>query len=151
MARGRRAAPAQSKVIQGVFRADRHTHGQKVEIRLPTCPKWLGKAAKEHWTTLGPILERAGLISIADADSFAGYCDSMAKFSEITERLQTIDDLMMPTPQGFMVQSVLFTIRNKLLEQVMKGGDKFGLSPAARSGIKSQPQQQLPLDGWGDV
>ena len=151
MARGRPSTPAQSKVIQGNFRKDRHDHGPKVELGLPPCPKWLPKAARVHWATLGAELAKVGLLSIIDGDIFALHCDSMAKFEEVTKKLKSIEECFDATPQGFHVQSVLFTIRSKLHEQITKTGREFGLSPAGRSSLKVEGPKQQSFDGWGDV
>lgn len=151
MARGRRPEPAQAKVIAGNFRNDRHTHGPKIETGLPPCPKWLPAAARKHWAELGQRLAAAGLLSLVDGDVFAAHCDTAAKFAEVTKKLKTLDDSLDATPQGYVVQSALFTIRSKLLEQLIKTGREFGLTPSARSGLKQPEQGQLPLGGWGDV
>lgn len=151
MARGRRPEPAQSKIIQGNFRGDRHSHGPQVDTGLPPCPKWLGRLARKHWSEIGEQLLAAGLISLVDGDVFAAHCDTLAKFAEVTRKIRTIEDTLDTTPQGYMVQSTLFTIRSKLHEQLVKTAREFGLTPAARSAIKAPAQQQLPLGGWGDV
>lgn len=153
MARGRRPEPAQAKVLKGNFRGDRHSHGPPVPIGTPKCPVWLPKSAKRYWKEIAPELEKAGLISLLDGAVFAAHCDSVGRFEEVTRRLKELDDLLDKTPQGYMVQSALFTVRNKLWDQVLRSGQEFGLSPASRSKVKDAKQQQLPLqgDGWGDV
>lgn len=151
MARGRRAEPAQSKVLRGNFRPGVHSHGPKVELELPPCPKWLGRAARKHWAEIGPRLVKAGLLSVIDGDVLAAHCDTVAKFAEVTAELKSIEAALDKTPQGFIVQSTLFTIRSKLHEQLVKTAREFGMTPSARSGIKETPQGQLPLGGWDDV
>lgn len=151
MAKGRKPAPAQSKVIQGNFRPDRHSHGPRVATGLPPCPKWLGRQAKKHWTAIGGQLAAAGLISIIDGDVFAAHCDTVARFAEVCEKLKDVEQALDETPNGYMVQSTWFTVRSKLFEQLIKGAREFGLTPAARSAIKAPEQQQLPLGGWDDV
>lgn len=151
MARGRRAEPAQAKVLRGNFRPDIHFHGPKVEQGLPPCPKWLGRPAKKHWSAIGGQLAAAGLISIIDGDVFAAHCDTVARFAEVCEKLQNVEQSLDGTPNGFLVQSAWFTVRSKLFEQLIKGAREFGLTPAARSAIKAPEQQQLPLGGWDDV
>lgn len=151
MARGRQAQPAQSNVIKGTFRADRHTHGPAVDIALPPCPKWLPRLAKKHWAELGPELVKTGLLGIIDGDIFALHCDSMAKFEEVTLKLKNLEAMLDKTPTGYQVQSALFTIRSKLHEQIIKTGREFGLSPAGRTSLKAQVQGQLPLDDWASM
>lgn len=153
--RGRRAEPAQAKVLRGNFRADRHSHGPKVPAGTPKCPVWLPKAAKRYWKDIAPQLERAGLISVLDGATLTAHCDSVGRYEEVTRRLIDVDEMLEKTPNDFLVQSALFTIRNKLWDQVLRSAQEFGLSPAARSRVKDAGQQQLPLgggdDGWGDV
>lgn len=94
---------------------------------------------------------QSGLLSLIDGDVLALHCDSLAKYAEVTAKLKSIEDALDETPQGYVVQSTLFTVRSKLHEQLVKTAREFGMTPAARSGIKEQPQGQLPLGGWDDV
>lgn len=151
MARGRRPEPAQSKVIRGNFRPDRHAHGPRVETGLPPCPKWLSRQARKHWSDIGAKLAAAGLISVIDGDVFAAHCDTVARFAEVCQGLKTLEGTIDQTPNGYAVQAAWFTVRSKLFEQLIKGAREFGLTPAARSAIKAPEQQQLPLDGWADL
>lgn len=152
MARGRRAAPAQDKVIRGVFRSDRDSHGPQVEIGVPACPKWLPAAAKKYWAELGPEMARSGLLSTLDQGEFARLCECEARYQEVVEKIKGLDDLVDTTPQGYAVVSVWFVVRNKLIEQLDKLNAKFGRSPAARSSIRANPAQgQLSLGGFGDL
>lgn len=148
---GRRTKPTQLKVVGGTNRKDRDSHGPRVEIKAPKCPVWLPKAAKKYWKDIAPQLVEVGLIGVVDGAAFIAHCDAMGKYEEVTKKLKELEDMVDSTPQGYQVQSVYFTIRNKLWDQVMKSASEFGLSPAARSKVKDAGQQQLPLDGWSDV
>lgn len=146
---GRPATPAQLKVIEGNFRADRHSHGPVVEIGLPPCPKWLPRRARKHWDQLGAELVKVGLISVVDGSAFTLHCDSFGKYQEATEKLKTLQDLQDETPNGLMIQSALFTIRNKLWDQVLSSAKEFGLTPAARSKVQASPQETLDFGDDG--
>lgn len=148
---GRHAKPSQLKVLEGNFRKDRDDHGAKVELKAPACPVWLPKAAKKYWKDIAPELEKVGLVGLVDTAAFSAHCDSVGKFEEVTRKLKTLDDMLDETPQKFQVQSALFTIRNKLWEQVMKSGSEFGLTPAARSKVKTDSPKQPTLDGWDKI
>lgn len=150
---GRNAEPTQAKVIKGTFRKDRHDHGPAVDMKAPPCPAWLPRSAKKYWREIVPQLEQAGLIGLTDTAAFAAHCDSAGKFEEVTRKLKKLDDLMDKTPQDYVVQSALFTIRNKLWDQVMKSSQEFGLTPAGRTKVKASGQQSLPLGGseWDSV
>lgn len=150
---GRPNKPAQLKVLEGNFRPDRDSQGvgESRPVGVPDCPVWLPKKAKKYWKDIGPKLAAAGLLSVLDQATFAAHCDSVGKFEEVTRLLKTIDDAMDKTPNGLQIQSAMFTIRNKLWDQVMSSGGKFGLSAADATKIKAPSQQQLQLDGWEDI
>ena len=145
---GRHRKPPQLKVVDGTFRKDRDAHGPTVEMVAPGCPVWLPKSAKKYWKEIAPQLENVGLIGIVDTAAFAAHCDSFGKFEEVTRKLKLIEDMLDETPKGYQVQSALFTIRNKLWDQVMRSSNDFGLTPAARSKVKQPEQQQLDLGGF---
>jgi len=148
---GRPAKPAQAKILSGNFRGDRDNHGPEVELKSPDCPVWMPKSAKKYWKDIAPKLVSAGLIGVVDSAAFIAHCDSVGKFEEVTRKLKTLEDMTDDTPQGFIVQSAMFTIRNKLWDQVMKSSNEFGLTPAARSKVKAPEQQELPMGDWNNL
>ena len=149
---GRPPKPLQEKILSGSrVRDDRDSDAQEanaaVELGMPPCPRWVKGEAKKHWDTLGPILVQAGLISVVDGDVFSMHCDNVARYADVVEKLNTIEDWLATTPNGFEVQAGYVQIRNKLQEQVMKTAAEFGLTPKARSSVKINKQQQLDLLG----
>ena len=148
---GRRATPTQLKVVRGTTRPDRDQPAPQVEHKAPACPSWLPRAAKKYWKDLAPELEKAGLIGLVDGAAFAAHCDSVGKFEEVTRKLKTLEDMLDKTPQDYEVQSAIFTIRNKLWDQVIKSGSEFGLTPGARSKVKTEPAKKPEHDGWDSL
>lgn len=149
----RNKQPAQAKILKGNFRPDRDSHGPQVTIEAPKAPGWLPKEAKKYWKDIAPELVSLGLISTVDGAAFTMHCDSMGRYKDVCKKIkENGDKLTGSTPQGYAVQSALFTIRNKLWDQVLKSAREFGLTPAGRSVIKSSGQQQLPLgDEWDEL
>lgn len=149
MTAGRPRKPTQQKVLEGSrVRDDRDTHGPEVPLSLPKPPVWLCKAGKKHWETLGPQLVGLGLLSAVDGDAFAIHCDNVAAYGELKAQLAELKDWVQRTPNGFEVQSAWAQILFKLQEQILKTGREFGLTPAARSGMKVVAQQ---LTLFGDA
>ncbi|TNE75502.1 MAG: P27 family phage terminase small subunit [Gammaproteobacteria bacterium] len=150
---GRPKKPTQLKVVDGSFRPDRDSQGAAASkpVGLPDCPVWLPKSAKKYWKDIGPRLADAGLISLLDGAAFAAHCDSVGKFEEVTRQLKELADMVDETPNGLQIQSALFTIRNKLWDQVMKSANEFGLTPVAGSRVNAPQQGSLPLGGWDQV
>jgi phage terminase small subunit len=88
---------------------------------------------------------------VLDGDVFAAHCDTLSRFAEVCEKLRDVEQALEETPNGFQVQSAFFTVRSKLIDQLLRSAREFGLTPAARSAIKAPEQAQLPLGGWDDV
>lgn len=152
MTAGRPPKSLQEKMLTGGrIRNDRDADSQvanaAVDLGMPPCPTWLKGAGKKHWETLGPKLVQAGLLSVVDGDVFGLHCENMAVYDQALEKLTNIDDWVEKTPNGFMVQSAWLQIRNKLQEQIIKTAREFGLTPASRSTVKVNKQQQLDLLG----
>ncbi|MHA3061191.1 P27 family phage terminase small subunit [Acinetobacter sp. ANC 4631] len=152
MSAGRPPKSLQEKMLSGSrIRDDRDADAQvanaAVDLGMPHCPGWVKGAAKKHWDTLGPKLVQAGLLSVVDGDVFGLHCDNMAVYEEALNRLKNFDDWVDKTPNGFQVQAAWLQIRNKLQEQIIKTAREFGLTPAARSSVKVNKQQQLDLLG----
>lgn len=143
---GRRPEPAQAKVLKGDFRPSRDTHGPRVEMRAPACPVWLPKSAKKYWREIAPQLERCGLIGLVDSAAFAVHCDSVGRYEDVTRKLKSLEQLIDETPQGYHMHSALFTVRNKLWDQVLRSALEFGLTPAGRSKVRPSNQQALPFE-----
>ena len=149
---GRPPKPLQEKILSGSrVRDDRDSDAQEanaaVELGMPPCPRWVKGEAKKHWDTLGPILVQAGLISVVDGDVFGLHCDNIAAYEQVCEKLTKFDDWIAKTPNDFVIQSAWLQIRNKLQELIIKTSREFGLTPAARSSVKINKQQQLDLLG----
>lgn len=126
------ATPIQQKVIKGTFDKSRHENAPRPESGAPECPDWLPPLGKEAWDELAPQLEAIGLLDKIDGGLFAAYCDTYAKFAEVNKQLKDVNDCIQLTSTGYEGQSVLFVIRNKLLDQLSALSKHFGLSPQSR-------------------
>ena len=151
---GRPPKSLQEKIMGGSrIRSDRDEDAQvanaAVDLGLPPCPIWLNAKAKKHWDMLGPKLVQAGLLAVVDGDVFGLHCDNMAVYETVMEKLVDIDSWVSKTPNGFEVQAAWLQIRNKVQEQIIRTAREFGLTPAARSNVKINKQQQQELFGAG--
>lgn len=136
--------PTQLKVLNGGrIRDDRDALKQQAqpEIGMPACPAWLDAKMRKKWQTIGPELVNLGLLTVIDGDIFAGYVETATRYGEVCEKIESIGDCIDQTPNGFMVQSVLFQLRNSLQKQMVALGREFGMTPAARSSIKVNTEQ----------
>jgi P27 family predicted phage terminase small subunit len=106
-------------------------------------PTYLSAIAQEEWRRLSPQLIGLGLLTVADFTTFAGYCVAYADFVTAECELQkgttvTVGKEKQP------VRSPWFIIKYKALEAMMRIGDRFGLSPAARVPLAATLPEQPP-------
>jgi P27 family predicted phage terminase small subunit len=139
------------KVLQGNFRKDRDSHGPDVEISVPECPADAPEVVRIAWKKIGPILAKQGMLSTCDQIPLFAYLDSYTKFKMVTKSLETLDDMLEETPNGYAQMSQGFHLRNKLWKEVMDAAKEFGHTPASRSGMKATNQGQLDLGGFEDL
>ena len=142
---GRPRKPTNLKVVQGTTRPDRLTKNEPiVPLSIPKCPSFLNAEGKRYWKKTAEQLDEAGLIGSTDGAMFALHCDSFGRYEQISRGLQTLEDLVIETPNGAQQQAALWQIRNKLWEQVQKSATEFGLSPASRCKISlpEKPKQE---------
>lgn len=54
---------------------------------VPKCPAWLPSAAKKVWKRVVPLLEKSGLVTLADEDTLSAYCVAVMEHQEATATL----------------------------------------------------------------
>jgi len=141
-ARGPAAKPTRLRVLHG-------GHPERVNKNEPhpaplavVKPSYLSKRASEKWDDLAPHLEAMGVLTAADVDMLAAYCESYARWRVLVE-------LAAKSPPVFkrVVKAgddPVF-VRNPIWSQVRDAtaelrvlAREFGFSPSARSGIDGQ-------------
>jgi len=115
-------------------------------IDLPS-PAWLTKEAREVWARLRPDLP---WLSVADADLFAGYCASYARWRECENFIEAHGLTFVVREAGkkgepgkikFIQQWPQVAIAQKALLMMCKLGGELGLSPASRTRIHVEPEK----------
>ena len=97
----------------------------------PKPPPKLPKAAKKVWRELAPILERLGLLTETDRDSFAGVCKVMGRLRDIMEETGKADFKMIVDGK---INPLL--VEERLLHnQLRMYAPEFGLTPRGRVGL----------------
>jgi P27 family predicted phage terminase small subunit len=121
--------------------------------REPECPEpppFLAAYACDEWWRTAPSLHRLGLLTVADVNPLAAYCQAYARWREAEEVLAEMK-ARDPLTKGLLVKTVAGDARRNPLVKIAAdaAGDMvtyaghFGLSPVARSrlaaGINGQP------------
>lgn len=103
--------------------------------QCPTAPEWLGDIGRAKWTEVAPTLLGVGCLTVADYDLLAMLCEAHdelhAAMAEIAEHGRVAY-----SDKGSAYQHPAVGIKNKAIQRIRQFGNDFGMSPAARTGLK---------------
>ncbi len=150
--RGPAPTPTALKRLSGSWRADLNPLEPQPPEDVPiVAPEWIRERAKEFWDNLIPILDFMGVVTCADADALALYCQSLAKLEEyelfIAENGSTYTtynsmgeiSAIRPYPQA--------TMAKEMTAMVSRLGQQFGLTPSSRAHLEvNDPSKALKTD-----
>lgn len=138
MTRGgdRRSKPTAIRLLEGNpgKRPINHAEPTPPPIDL-TCPAGLDAYGRQAWRRTAPLLADMGVLTQADADVLALYCDAYSQWrrsSAALRRLKPIDDAY---------RRVAITVE-KARDQMRLLAGEFGMTPSSRVRIKVEPKQE---------
>ena len=136
-------APTALKRLRGTYRPDRaHSEPQPASTR-PQCPRWLTGDARRAWRRLAPVLHRSGLLTQADRNALARYCQLWSRYLSAEQHLQEHGSIH-KLPSGYVAQSPYVAIAKQLSVLLAQLESSFGMSPASRSRISVAPPKEEP-------
>jgi P27 family predicted phage terminase small subunit len=142
---GRRPKPDHLKLVQGnPGRRPLNRRPPKTGRGIPPCPKHLGERARKAWSSIGPTLDKMGVLTIQDAVAMEALCDAYAEWWEARETVENEGaTYRTDTEMGYIIRAhpavgiaadARRFVRMMLIE--------FGLTPAARSKVKGESEEQ---------
>ena len=84
------------------------------------------------------MLARNGLLTEADTDTLAVYCQTWARYIEAEQTLET-EGATTKAASGYQQVSAWVTIAKNCRSDLMKLADRLGLNPSARGRINANP------------
>ena len=106
-------------------------------------PDYLGPVAVARWNTVFPMLQACRVLTRADVESLARYCDTYEWWLATRAKLKAEGDTYpILTQDGgikCLIQRPEVAIAHKLANQLRQLESDFGLSPAARASLKVEP------------
>ena len=95
-------------------------------------------------------MEAMGVLTEADMETFATYCDAYSKWKEATEFLDQ-HGFIFKTPSGYIQQVPQVSIAQTYGKIMTKIATEFGLTPASRSRIIAGNGEGGPVDEMDEL
>ena len=144
--KGRPPTPTKLRVLRG-NPGKRPIERDAIEppAEIPPCPEHLNADAKAEWERVTVELHKLGVIAQIDMAALAAYCQCYSRWCEAEIELITYGWII-KSPNGYPMHSPYLAIANRPMELLKAFAIEFGMTPVARSRVKSSAQLSLPLD-----
>ncbi len=152
--RGRKPQPSLVATLHGnPGRRKRPAHEpQPTVATVYEPPAHLGEDARIEWTRLTTELRALGIITVLDLGLLAAWCTAWGDYVQAERELRR-EGLVVESRDRGPVRNPWFLVRNKAIEQMLRIGSEFGLSPASRPRLGRRepapaPDQFTGRDGY---
>ena len=136
--RGPRPAPTGVKLARGTLRSKPKTEPQPPASGI-VMPGHLGEVAQAKWAELLPLLQGVKVMTDADVEALARYCDTY-EWWLATRAILKKDGCTYPILNDagevkYVAQRPEVSIAHKLATQLRQLEQDFGLNPSARTSL----------------
>lgn len=115
-------------------------------IGKPKCPKSLSPEAKAKWREMTDLLDKAGILSMTDADALELYCVLYCRWQEAEAKVKAEGPIIV-TPSGYARSSPWLRIATDTLKDLKGLLLEFGLTPVSRKRVPVEAPEEIP-DKW---
>jgi P27 family predicted phage terminase small subunit len=143
---GRRPRPTHLKVVDGTARKDRTNKREPRPPKgIPRCPAHLKGRSRDAWKHVAPMLDKMGVLTVADGPALELLCDAYALYREAKA---VVDDCGLsyattnPAGDPMYRQRPEVATMNDAWKNVLRALTEFGLTPAARSRVKAPAKDE---------
>mgnify|MGYP001261932728 CR=1 FL=1 len=139
---GQNRKPTQLKVIQGnPGKRPLNPNEPKPAPVAPKMPKGLDRYGRQAWQRLAPILERLGLLTEADLESFTALCEAYSRYVHAVKRYRAVLRASDPVEALDIIRKAEVSVEKSEhhLRMLML---EFGLTPAARSRLSVEVKDE---------
>lgn len=137
---GRRGPPPVPRAIleaRGSWRANANPDEPRPDIGEPDWPHWLDEDAYWIWEEMAPVLDRMGVLTMADGNALGRYCRVLARYIEADKFLQEHGDVWAVTDSNGNIKNYRqypqVRLVRQLADQLLVLEREFGLTPSART------------------
>lgn len=146
--RGPRPTPTQLKVLRGNPGCRPLNRNEPAPpANGITMPAYLGHVAAARWAELLPMLQAVKVMTQADVEALARYCDTYEWWLAVRAKLKAEGDTYpILNDKGdvkYVAQRPEVSIAHKLAVQMRQLEQDFGLNPSARTSLHvEEPKQE---------
>lgn len=142
---GRPRKPTALKLVQGNPGKRALPGGEPEPLLLNdlTAPPSLPEQAAAVWKELAPQLRKAQLLTVLDTHALEMLCVAIAQHRHATAQAGDDKLIMRNAETGSLSPSPWLIIQSMAFKRAKAMCDAFGMTPAARSRVVVQPQQDL--------
>ena len=146
---GRPKKPTALKILQGnpgQRPLNKNEPKYNISSEVPESPSFLSRYAKKEWKRIAPIVHKNGLLTDADINMLAGYCQAYHRWVECEKHIRA-HGYTVVTDKGNIIQRPEVGIANKAMKEMRDFGKEFGLTPSSRANlhIEKQEEQEDPF------
>lgn len=134
--RGRKPVPTELKILRG-NPGQRPLNAQEPRPALAASldpPEFLDDEARREWASKAPMLERLGLLTEADLDTLALYCQTFSRWKQAQRQLARLG-MVVQTSTGVIQINPWMSISNKAQSECQRLLIEFGCTPSSRSRV----------------
>jgi P27 family predicted phage terminase small subunit len=136
--RGPRPTPSSIKIARGTLRQKPATEPEPQATGI-VMPPHLGPVAAARWSQLLPMLQAVKVMTDADVEALARYCDTFEWWLAVRAKLRAEGDTYPILNDGgeikYIAQRPEVSIAHKLATQLRQLEQDFGLNPSARTSL----------------
>lgn len=133
--RGPRPTPTPILKARGSWRAKKRAGETPAAPGAPTAPAWLEDEARETWERLVDELLPLGVVTALDQTALAILCQAVLDYVG-ARKIVREEGITLVSVKGAIYQHPVVGIANRAWERVLRACKEFGLTPAARAGLK---------------
>src|SRR5690606_1714287 len=149
---GRRARPIELLVLDGKKHLTkdeiRERREREAALRPPEGelkpPSWLGPAAKKAFRRVVKMMAETGLLTVADVDQLAVYCDALVRYAEAAKAIEE-HGVIVEGPKG-PAQNPAVLVANKYAAIIAKLAPRLGLDPSGRASLAIPREKEKQVD-----
>lgn len=142
--RGPAPKPSEQKKLEGTYRKDRAARNEpKPKVMIPRAPEWLNVVALKEYKRVAKILVATRVLTEADSTALAAYAFQYDKWLE-AEAMVKVEGAVLMSEKGGMYLNPWQGVANTAFKNMTVYLAQFGLTPASRTRIEAQPEDEQP-------